>query len=575
MNNILFKVLLLKGENGNSIASIAKTSTSGLVDTYTVTLTDGSTTEFTVTNGKGIVGIAKTGTSGLVDTYTITFNDNTTATFTVTNGANGRGIASIVKTGTSGLVDTYTITYTDNTTSTFTVTNGEDGTGDLTTDTETGNPIALTTDTFQPARQTKITLAPIQASGTPTPSNPLPISGYDEVSLDVVPKNMLDVDKYYGTYKQADGTYLATALQLSNLPIPLANFIGTELTFSCKITANANTTSMRVVANINGTDKNGSYVNSGTTGVSSVTFTPATINDTIYISYGSGGNNQSTFSEFQLELGSTATAYSPYTPATQITHSFPTTIYGGEVDVERGVLKVTHGEVDLGVLDWGYISGDHSRFTTALTGYKPSTSSSVLPFAKCSCYQATSMDQIYQHQVSLAFSIQTNPNQSDGLWVYDSNYTDPDLFKTAVTGQKLVYELATPTEIQLTPRIVNLLQGANVITTNGTSIEITYRNGTIATLADVGNLNRTIDALATETAGNKVDIATNASDIDTLDGKAVKQTSGVLDAKVNANVTAMATLTTAQLRDIVISDTAPTIGGTSPYPDGTLMLVYS
>lgn len=90
------------------------------------------------TDGKGISSIVKTSTSGLVDTYTITYSNDDTTTFTVTNGAKGdtgatgatgpagRGITSITKTGTSGLVDTYTITYSDNTTSTFTVTNGSD-----------------------------------------------------------------------------------------------------------------------------------------------------------------------------------------------------------------------------------------------------------------------------------------------------------------------------------------------------------------------------------------------------------------------------------------------------------------
>ena len=37
--------------------------------------------------GKGITSIAKTGTSGLVDTYTITYSDNTPSTFTVTTGS--------------------------------------------------------------------------------------------------------------------------------------------------------------------------------------------------------------------------------------------------------------------------------------------------------------------------------------------------------------------------------------------------------------------------------------------------------------------------------------------------------
>lgn len=79
----------IKGETGNGIVSVVKTSTSDLVDTYTILFTDGTHTTFDVTNGKSIVSIAKTSTSGLVDTYTITFNDTTTTTFTVTNGIDG------------------------------------------------------------------------------------------------------------------------------------------------------------------------------------------------------------------------------------------------------------------------------------------------------------------------------------------------------------------------------------------------------------------------------------------------------------------------------------------------------
>ena len=81
-------------------------------------------------DGRGIVSVVKTSTSGLVDTYTITYTDNTTSTFNVTNGAQGEAgssIASIAKTGTSGLVDTYTITLTDGSTTTFEVTNGMNG----------------------------------------------------------------------------------------------------------------------------------------------------------------------------------------------------------------------------------------------------------------------------------------------------------------------------------------------------------------------------------------------------------------------------------------------------------------
>jgi hypothetical protein len=87
------KVMLVKGVDGEGIESIEKTGTSGLVDTYTITYTDGAKTTFTVTNGKGISSIEKTSTTGTVDTYTITYNDGTTNTFEVTNGTVASAIA--------------------------------------------------------------------------------------------------------------------------------------------------------------------------------------------------------------------------------------------------------------------------------------------------------------------------------------------------------------------------------------------------------------------------------------------------------------------------------------------------
>ena len=79
----------IKGETGNGIAGIAKTATSVLTDTYTITFTDGTTFDFDVKNGKGITSITGPVSSGKVDTYTINFNDGTSQTFTVTNGIDG------------------------------------------------------------------------------------------------------------------------------------------------------------------------------------------------------------------------------------------------------------------------------------------------------------------------------------------------------------------------------------------------------------------------------------------------------------------------------------------------------
>lgn len=86
---VLLNWLTAAADGHGGIQSIAKRSTSGLVDTYRITLADTTTFDFVVNNGRGITGISKTSTSGLVDTYTISYNNGTTSKFTVTNGAKG------------------------------------------------------------------------------------------------------------------------------------------------------------------------------------------------------------------------------------------------------------------------------------------------------------------------------------------------------------------------------------------------------------------------------------------------------------------------------------------------------
>ena len=86
ISDVIFKTMMLKGEAGGTIASIEKTSTSGVVDTYTITLNDGTTTTFEVTNGSNIQSIEKTATAGLIDTYTVTLTNGDTSTFEVKNG---------------------------------------------------------------------------------------------------------------------------------------------------------------------------------------------------------------------------------------------------------------------------------------------------------------------------------------------------------------------------------------------------------------------------------------------------------------------------------------------------------
>lgn len=84
------KVNILNGADGRGISSVLKTSTNGLVDTYTITFTDNTTSTFTVTNGKEgtsvtIEEVSESTADG--GSNTVTFSDG--KTLTVKNGSKG------------------------------------------------------------------------------------------------------------------------------------------------------------------------------------------------------------------------------------------------------------------------------------------------------------------------------------------------------------------------------------------------------------------------------------------------------------------------------------------------------
>lgn len=118
---VLLNWLTAAADGHGGISDISKTGTSGLVDTYTITLADTTTKTFTVTNGNGLTKLEKLSAAGLVDTYRFTRTDGTYFKFTVTNG---NGLTKFEKLSTEGLVDTYRFTRTDGTYFDFTVTNG-------------------------------------------------------------------------------------------------------------------------------------------------------------------------------------------------------------------------------------------------------------------------------------------------------------------------------------------------------------------------------------------------------------------------------------------------------------------
>ena len=166
----------------------------------------------------------------------------------------------------------------------------------------------------------------------------------------------------------------------------------------------------------------------------------------------------------QIELGSEVTPYEPYTGNTyQIT--FGQTIYTGELDVLTGVLTLTRkyvvydGSSDE---DWAYNSNFNFFNVTVSDYYKELGAityncNEFNPIPQTNGYSAFSQ----KPDESVAF-ITTNINKLLVKHTSSANLTEFKQFLSEHNMQ-LVYELATPIEIDLTPTQITTLIGENVI----------------------------------------------------------------------------------------------------------------
>ena len=94
------------GSDGVGIANIAKTSSNDLVDTYTITLTDGNTTTFEVTNGASVTVTENASNSDTVYKLDITTKDGTITTPNL-KGGGGSGDTSVLDDAVISLSTTY------------------------------------------------------------------------------------------------------------------------------------------------------------------------------------------------------------------------------------------------------------------------------------------------------------------------------------------------------------------------------------------------------------------------------------------------------------------------------------
>ena len=210
--------------------------------------------------------------------------------------------------------------------------------------------------------------------------------------------------------------------------------------------------------------------------IDSGTRTFTTPNNTAWVRF----SLRKTTTRSQLEAGSVATAYEPHNGNTY-NIQFPQeagTVYGGTLTLNEdgsGVLTVDRLSIDLGSLDWTYIDHAFNLRSQAITGAVLPSGINDMPDLISSCYLVKSYVDTLNIDKTITLIFATS-GSSGQLWVHDSAYTDSNSFKMDVTGQKVVYELATPITYTLTPITpINSFDGVNNVWADTGNVTVEYR----------------------------------------------------------------------------------------------------
>ena len=306
---------------------------------------------------------------------------------------------------------------------------GGGGDGYVLQDLPTGSISSFNDGVDLPLNSLKVSIEAVQSgSGTPSPSNIRPITGWDSVEVSDVGKNWFTFGTYTGSEWKGVTYTVDTSTNTLSKSGTSTSSQGTNVA-AIKVKGgtyilSATFTETKAVTSI--------YLQRKSTGANidfiradAPTKIMALTDGEYYIRLAtSQGETDGSISNIRLELGTTATTYEPYQGKTT-TIPLSSTCYGGELDVTSGELKVTHGNI-------------------------------------------------------ASYNGETLPS----TWI--SSMDEYTAGGTPTTGAQVVYELATPTTIQVQPTAIRTLEGVNNLWADcGDVIEGEYFSGSAPKLSKV------------------------------------------------------------------------------------------
>ena len=342
--------------------------------------------------------------------------------------------------------------------------------GDIITQTATGAIATFETNIETAFVSLKSDINPVQSgTGTPSPDNVRPISGFSALNVTRTGKNLVDFLSHLRASASgltisatSDGAihYQGTATAAySQLTSTFNQSIksGTTITFSRDRVLNH-----QQYLDLTFTDNTHDYLRIQANETSKTYTFAKDLKSIEMVCLGlSVGTTYDETVKFMVELGSTATDFEPYNGQTA-TVNFGQTVYGGVADVTGGSV----------VSEWGYFtiptianyntSGGHNYTYNTPTGMIVEGGTHFDLIAEALASNGTLGDKFTMYRI----------NNGVVIGVPD-NFTVAD-YNSQIAGTHLLYPLATPTEITTTPENLTALSGQNNVygDTNGdTTVE--------------------------------------------------------------------------------------------------------
>lgn len=335
--------------------------------------------------------------------------------------------------------------------------------------------------------------APYQeGTGDPSPENIHPIHGWTGLGIGVTGENLFDkayasdADNYtnsgsYG-YMYTDPVYLCPNTKYTikatnpSVVIPAAYLIVKAFS-SDDISLGGAGTSRSLLNGVSGTSNaavttNVMQITTGNTGA--IRFA---VNKQNYADYQSALDAIFEASDFQINLGSTATPYAPSVPIETTHISWQTEageVYGGYVDVVRGKLIQT----------WGILSVSSSNTTvrtnTITYPYQMRTYISGIKLGANVLYISDTLPSVSLNTEGLISGAWRASNTQEVMyWVHPDCATEEGANTLRNSGIQFAYEIAQPIEYDITPATIKLLLGYNNVWTNaGGNVDVIYKADT-------------------------------------------------------------------------------------------------